>query len=210
MPETKVILVLLRQPRKNKPNETRPDPFWEFGSFGCTSCHSNNLMHPRNADLILGSQLAFSQGGPQEFRLVHLTPPISEVVVYSDRCEAKWVPAIMPFRYDYSPLLIDNQGTSEVPTLKKSIEDANRTTWCGKFSSKFRSRKQPIGDYVAGEIRKVYQEKHSSRTIGVIAKHYVDALPYPPPLIDNERESTYQSYITRLEPSRLSTINRNK
>jgi len=195
--ETKVILVVLRQPKKD-PKEMRPDPFWEFGSFGCTSCHSKNLMHPRNAALIRSSQLAFSQGGPQCFKLVHLTPPIREVIVYSDRCEARWEPAIMPFRYDDAPLLIDNQGKTHVPSLKKMIEDVNRNTWCGKFSSKFRSRKQPVNDDIAKEIKEVYHKTRSRRGPIVISKHYVDALPRPPPVIDNERETTYQSYLSRL------------
>ena len=163
MTETKMILVLLRQPRKKDPNETRPDPFWEFGSFGCTSCHSNNLMHPRNADFIIGFQLAFSQGGPQEFRLVYLTPPVSEVITYRDRSEAKWVPVTMPFQYEYAPLLIDNKGNTDVSSLEKTIADVKRNTWCGRFSSKFRSRKQPVSDDVHKR-----SEKSTKRNISTV------------------------------------------
>ena len=38
----RVILVLLRQP-SSAVTERRDDPFWEFGSFGCTGCHGRNL-----------------------------------------------------------------------------------------------------------------------------------------------------------------------
>lgn len=194
--ETKVILVLLRQPRKKDRDEKRSDPFWEFGSFGCTACHSKNLLYPRNADLVKGSQLAFSQGGPQGFKLVHLTPPIS-VVAYGDRCEAKWVPAVMPFRYDCAPLLIDNEGNTDAPSLKKIITYVKRNTWCGKLSSKFRSRVKPLDDDIAKEIRKIYHDM--SRKAIVQAKHYVEALPYPPSIIDEDRKTTYQSFISKLK-----------
>jgi hypothetical protein len=40
-----VFVVMLRRPRKN---DRRSDPFWEFGSFGCTGCHGKNLLHPKN------------------------------------------------------------------------------------------------------------------------------------------------------------------
>jgi len=105
----------------------------------------------------------------------------------------------MPIRYDAAPLLIDNKGQTDVPSLKKMIERVNRKTWCAKFSSNFRSRKQPLGYDIAVEIKEVYRER-SRRGISVIAKDYVEALPYPPPAVDDERETTYQSYLSKLEP----------
>ena len=40
MEQPPVFIVHLRRPKKNDPEEMRSDPFWEFGSFGCTGCHS--------------------------------------------------------------------------------------------------------------------------------------------------------------------------
>ena len=74
-----VHIVLLRRPKsaKEDPRESRSDPFWEFGSFGCTGCHGGNILHPRNADEIAGGRLAFAQGGDNGFRLVYLTPAVT-------------------------------------------------------------------------------------------------------------------------------------
>lgn len=47
MPAPKVVLVHLHRPNKSDPNEQRADPFWEFGSFGCTRCHTRNLVNPK-------------------------------------------------------------------------------------------------------------------------------------------------------------------
>ena len=96
MAQPLVFLVHLRRPVKSDPEEKRDDPFYEIGSFGCTKCHSKNLFHPRHADKLRGARLAFAQGGQLGTRLVLLTPPIT-VRVWSDCCEAKWIPAEMPF-----------------------------------------------------------------------------------------------------------------
>ena len=34
-----VFFVHLRRPNRSDPDEQRDDPFYEFGSFGCTGCH---------------------------------------------------------------------------------------------------------------------------------------------------------------------------
>ena len=99
MPKPKVFLVLLGWPRSNDP---RSDPFYEFGSFGCTSCHCNNLFHPDCASELKGARLAFAQGGAGGFRLVYLTPPVEIRKLppkSPNRCEAKWKPTEWPFRY---------------------------------------------------------------------------------------------------------------
>jgi hypothetical protein len=70
---TSMFLVLLRRP-KSDPSESRDDPFWEFGSFGCTGCHAK-LLHPRKHGELTGAQLAFVQPERDGFRLVHVTPP---------------------------------------------------------------------------------------------------------------------------------------
>lgn len=113
----RVVVVHLRRPNRDDPREMRSDPFWEFGSFGCTGCHRRNLMNPRRIHELEGTRLAFAQGGPKGFRLVLLTPPV-EVVRHRDRCELRWEPARMPFRYDSAPLLVDAEGKSDFPSLE--------------------------------------------------------------------------------------------
>lgn len=58
--------------------EIRADPLCEFGSFGCTRCHSPSLMTPRTLHELSGSWLAFAEGGEGEF-LLHVTPPVGTV-----------------------------------------------------------------------------------------------------------------------------------
>ena len=96
----KVFAVHLRRPKRARvaPDERRDDPFYEFGSFGSTGCHLNNLFNPRHEKDLDGARLAFVQGGPQGTRLVFLTPPVT-INVWEDRCEARWVPTKMPFKY---------------------------------------------------------------------------------------------------------------
>jgi hypothetical protein len=72
-------------------------------------------------------------------KLVFVTPPICKVVEYEDRSEVLWE-ASAPFTFDEAPLLIDNGGNSDFPLLVKTLMSARRSTWLGRFSSKFRSR----------------------------------------------------------------------
>ena len=84
-----------------------------------------------------GKRLAFAQGGNQEVRLVFLSPSIS-IINHGRVIEAKWEPICMPFKYTNAPLIINNYGTTDVPSIKDKIKDVDRTTWVSKFSSKFR------------------------------------------------------------------------
>ena len=139
----RVVMVHLRQPKRRDPMESRTDPFWEFGSFGCTRCHIKNLMNPQRIDELEGVRLAFAQGGPDGHRLVHLTPPV-HVVRHKDRCELRWAPAEMPFRYGDAPVLAGAHEASDFPLLLAMLTHVNRTTLPAKFSSRFRSRRQPL------------------------------------------------------------------
>jgi len=106
--ENRVVLVHLRQPDRSNPKEKRSDPFWEFGSFGCTGCHSHNLMHLARSEALDGARLGFAQGGDGGFKLVVLTPPVT-VFRHKNHCEVRWERSQeMPFRYCRAPLLIDN------------------------------------------------------------------------------------------------------
>jgi len=190
MAEPKVIIVVLRRPNLACPDEMRTDPLWEFGSFGCTRCHARNLMNPRKIRLLRGARLAFAQGGHKGFKLVHLTPPI-EVISYGDFAEAKWFPAKMPFKYTKAPLLIHNSGDSDFPLLRRFIESANRSSWEAKFASRFRSRRAALDADMAKEIIDVFEREANTERTDLFALTYIEALPYPPPRIDDDRQRTY-------------------
>lgn len=190
MTDPEVIIVVLRRPNISNPKEMRTDPFWEYGSFGCTRCHKRNLMNPHKIDQIKGSRLAFAQGGPGGFRLVHLTPPI-KTVLHGDFCEAKWSPKERPLKYSHAPLLIKNDGKSDFPLLRQFINCAKCASEEAKFVSKFRSRRRPLDKNIAKEIIQVYDERIISSKHESFISSYVDALPYLPPIIDNNRQQTY-------------------
>ena len=184
-----LILVLLRQPMSN-PEEMRSEPFWEFGSFGLTGCHSRNLMNPKKSSELHGKQLGFVQGGDKGMKLVLVTPPI-KVQNHGSLVEALW-DAEMPLTYDSAPTLIDNQDNTDFPEIRKRIhiDDTNRTTFIGKFTSRFRSRRKPLSQDVSAKIVKTYRKVRE--TSGIIATTYIQALPFNPPRIDTSRESTYR------------------
>ncbi|MCC6285549.1 MAG: hypothetical protein IT439_09665 [Phycisphaerales bacterium] len=189
MSTQRVIVVHLRQPKRSDPNESRADPFYEFGSFGCTKCHSRNLMHPRRAHELDGARFAFAQGGPLGFRLVHLSPP-ARVVKHRDRCELVWTPAESPFRYDAAPVLVNAAGESDFPALLANLRRVFRATWPARFSSAFRSRRTPLPATVADEIVRVFDRKRAKVSPDALAASYVDALPYSPRKPDGDRETT--------------------
>jgi hypothetical protein len=183
-----VIVVLLRRP-KRRSDERRDDPFWEFGSFGCTGCHRRNLLNPKRSSELEGIHLAFVQGGNGGFRLVHVTPPIS-VRHLVDICEAIWSPAEMPLTYATAPIVVDNQGRSDVPLLGEMSHGGRRSTPVGRFASAFRSRRQPLAGEVGVQVLSTYQQfRHGA---GEVAKRYDQAMPHSPPRIEQDRASRYE------------------
>jgi hypothetical protein len=198
--DPKVYIVHLRRPNSARvdPHERRSDPFWEFGSFGCTGCHSNNLFHPKRATDLEGARLAFAQGGSRGFRLVLLTPPVS-VRNWDDRLEARWKPAQMPFRYEHAPVLAANDRPSDFPVLERFVLATARTSIEGGFSSRFRSRAEPLDDRIAKELIRQYQRLRSTAPPHAIATSYEQALSQLPPLVDRNRRQTYRALIERLE-----------
>lgn len=193
-----VYIVHLRRPRKADPNEARSDPYFEFGSFGCTGCHSGNLMNPARPERLHGARLAFAQGGPLGFRLVHLTPPVT-VRRWSDRLEARWEPAEMPFRYGSAPVLAANGAASDFPLVERLARSAARDTVEGGFSSRFRTRAQPLASTAARELIAVYTKLRAAAVVGVLAVRYEQAMPYPPRLVDLRRSETYKMRVASLE-----------
>lgn len=193
MIDAQVILVYLRQPDITNPYESRDDPFWEFGSFGCTGCHRHNLMNLGKLEELKGCRLAFVQGGKGEIRLVYLTPPV-DVRYHLHRGEAVWQPAEMPLAFTSAPVLMNNEFQTEVPSVIDLLIDVNRSSPCGKLASKFRSRRKPLPAYIARELTHVFdlysiQKEHR-------AKSYVEALPYEPPKIDRDRRTTYKQHLS--------------
>ncbi|MDP2409119.1 MAG: hypothetical protein Q8M26_02410 [Pseudolabrys sp.] len=188
-----VILVMLRQPQLDDPNEMRTDPFWEFGSFGCTGCHRKNLMNPKRLGELNGMRFGFVQNGEMGVKLVHVTPPIT--MSNHDRFgEARWTPSEMPLTYREAPTLVNNFGFSDAPALLGMISDVKRSSPVAQFSSKFRSRRSPLPTSVSKQLIKVYEA--FKRKGAQIAKSYVDALPCPPPLVDRNRKATYKRLLS--------------
>ena len=188
MAADRVIIVLLRQPRSDA--DVRTEPFFEFGSFGLTGCHGTNLLHDEAAD---GARLAFAQGGRREFRLVTLTPPV-KVYAWAERREARWKPGAMPLAYAASPLLIDNDGNSDVAGMPALIARVQRETPVAQFASAFRSRKRALGPAVARQVLAAWNRatKRSQR-----AKAYWEALPSEPAEVDLERRATYEELLRK-------------
>lgn len=201
--QDKVVIVHLRRPR-NEPNETRSDPFYEFGSFGCTGCHSNNLMHPDRINELEGVRLAFAQGGSGGFRLVLLTSPV-RIEQHKNRCELRWDPLNQPFRYDRAPLLVDNTGRSDFPMFKRILA-ADRTTWCGAFSSLFRTRRRPLNHNISNEMIGVYESFVRSVPQAAFAQNYADTMPYPPNTIDHDRFRSYNRFLKDAKGQRLPRL----
>ena len=196
-PSQRVIVVHLRRPDLGNPNEMRTDPFWEFGSFGCTGCHAANLLNPRRAGELSGARLAFAQGGPHGFRLIKLTPPV-DVTNHSNRVELRWSPHAMPFRYAEAPLLIDNAGRTDFPSIGSMLSDVDRTSWEGAFSSRFRSRREPLPEKVAAEVITTYERLRCQAPADSFARTYDEALPYQPPRVDRNRRDTYRELLATL------------
>jgi hypothetical protein len=199
MVEPKVFFVHLRRPRSARvdPNEQRDDPFYEFGSFGCTGCHSKNLFNSRHADELEGARLAFVQGGKMGFRLVFLTPPV-KVRKLANRCEARWTPRKMPFKYTEAPILAWNEGPGDFPLVEKFAGKTNRTTLEGGLSSRIRARARPLDAAMAKEVVSIYETFLATASLSSIASSYDEALPHAPPRVDKNRKSTYERRIAKL------------
>ena len=199
MPKPKVYLVHLRRPdsASKNPDETRADPFYEFGSFGCTTCHYRNLLHPCHADELLGARLAFVQGGNLGSRLVFLTPPIAVVKKWKRNCEVRWTSAEMPFKYKEAPILVSNDGQSDFPSVKRFALQADGKKIEGRFSSKIRSRARPVEPKLAHEVVKIYEAKRAKASASAIAATYDEALPWRPPKVVRNRKATYRFFVAQ-------------
>jgi hypothetical protein len=189
MDDPRLIIVMLRQPRLDNPNEMRTDPLWEFGSFGCTGCHRKNLMNPKRLTELNGTRFAFAQNGALGMKLVHITPPVN-TLHHGMVGEATWHPVEMPLTYSSAPILINNFGASDVPEIREMISDVMRRSPVAQFASKFRSRHLPLPGHVGRLLIAVYERFRKESAS--FAQTYVDALPYKPPRVDEDRQGTYR------------------
>jgi hypothetical protein len=184
-----VVLIHLRRPRG--PDDGRDDPFWEFGSFGCTGCHARQV----GSGQLDGTRLGFIQGGADTLRLVYLTPPV-QTIYGSSGAMVEWRPHEMPFRFEEGPLLMDRSGETDFPRLRSAVEHARRSTWLGRFSSSFRSRTLPLSPEQAAEVIAVCERARASASATCFASHYFEAIPDMP--MDRTRDRR-ERYRKRLE-----------
>jgi len=204
-----MFIVTLRTPESM--NDRRSDPFWEFGSFGCTGCHKKDLMRIINAKQLLNSKLAFAQAGNEGRKLVYITPIITNVYELYDPikkeefCEVKWKPISMPIKYKYAPLLINKKGDTNFNLIKEYIRDINSNKWLRRFYYKIRNdvRAKPalsLHKEIAGELEELYTNIREDDCQEVIANNYIEALPRP---INkdflNTRIDTYKKTINKLK-----------
>ncbi len=193
MQDSKVVIVHLRRPNQKDENETRPEPFYEFGSFGCTGCHKTNLMNPKKIEQLYGVRLAFAQGGSEGFKLIQLTPTVKPVK-HGNRYELKWDKSDEFFKYQNAPLLINNAGRSDFPFLKKMFQKVNRPTPVAKFSSKFRTQREPLPNDVASKMIDKYLHLRTTAKKEHFARNYVETMHEPPPKPDKNRKETYRNF----------------
>jgi hypothetical protein len=209
MSDSKVIFVLLRRPNQNDEKETRPEPFYEFGSFGCTGCHKKNLMNPNKIKELDGARLAFAQGGPDGFKLIQLTPPVKSEK-YRNCCELKWDKSVESFKYKNAPLLINKNNASDFPFLKKILQDGDRSTGEGQFSSYFRSRRTPLEPDDAREIIKIYSRCVNTAQKEHFASNYVETMHELPPKKDSNRAKTYAKFLHKANSAKSCRCKRKR
>jgi hypothetical protein len=133
------------------------------------------------------------KGGDLGFRLVMLTPPV-DVRQLAHMREAFWSPAAMPFCYDTAPVLIDNDGSSDVDGMRELLTSVNRNTWREKFSSSFRTRKQPVDAALAGSVVRAWER--AVERGAECAEVYWEALPHwDEDFVDRDRPSTHRKLL---------------
>ena len=122
----------------------------------------------------------------------------------------------MPFRYGDAPVLAGAHEASDFPLLLAMLTHVNRTTLPAKFSSRFRSRRQPLPKELSVEIIRIHDRQRAKARPQMIAKAYHEALPYPPNRIDPARAATYQELLKKAgggvqtKPARVSSKSRGK
>lgn len=179
MSTSRIFIVHLRRPKANDP---RWDPFYELGSFGCTGCHSHNLLNARNRRIETNDRLAFIQGGPSGSRLVLLTPPVEVKRHLSGSgkgvVEIRWNPESKPFTYETAPLVATNSRAkdSQFPKLRGSIQRVRRQSAAAKLASRYRSSARPLSSQLASEMLSIIELAVRSPSVYRIAASYHETL----------------------------------
>jgi len=203
----RVFIAYLRAPRRI-PDEKRSDPYYELGSYGITTCHCRDLMHPKHAEVLKGSRIAFVQPGYGHTRLVFLSPLIHTTKTYDvinpkpNKCvsctEALWEPITRPLKFEKAPLICNNEGETDFPLLMKYVDNVNQPSPVSKLMSKFRGRARVLEDNLGNEIVEVFESHIGKNPLDIFAEHYWETMPNPPPKIEKEREKVYNNYKSRL------------
>jgi hypothetical protein len=200
----RLFIVMLRRPRNDDP---RSDPFWEFGSFGCTGCHGKNLLHPKNCQIRNGDRLAFVQGGHLGARLLLVTPPVERFDhaggSLKGRVELRWDSGQKPFRYDRAPSLFDSPTPGRAglfPRLAASLAHTNRSTIDSKIASRFRARTSPLEPQLAHELETAFIAAVKSAKKSDFIARYEEALPWCDcPSSASERRRDYKQRLRELK-----------
>ena len=87
-------------------------------------------------------------------------------------------------------MLVDNTDKTDCPAFIDLIAGVDRSTWEGRFSSRFRSNRTPLPDHVAREMVRVAAHWEHAASISTLATSYEEALPYRPPSVDRARKRT--------------------
>lgn len=188
-----LFIVFLRRPGRG---DLRADPFWEFGSFGCTGCHGDNLLNPKKRHFETGDRLVFVQGGPDGCKLLLITPPVKRKDHGTTRVEIRWNKSAKPFRYDSARApVLTKPGTKNIGLVElgKLVNKANRSTASAKLASCFRSRCQPLEAKAAQELLRLFDRARQCAESADFIAHYTDALPWAdrrPSLKTRRREYT--------------------
>lgn len=199
----RVFVVMLRVPHDE--NDLRDDPFWEFGSFGCTRCHSKNLLHPKKCRIGDGDRLAFVQGGLAGLRLLLITPPVKRID-HPGGVEVRWDSRAKPFRYQCAPSLF-RQAASQVhalklPRLRTSLGSVKRSTLDAKFASRYRSRTRPLDSEIEQELLVGFDRVRKNAAKDAFITRYEDALPQPCRHVSRrERKSKYERLLKSMQLS---------
>lgn len=200
----RTFIVTLRRPRKNDP---RTDPFWEFGSFGCTGCHRWNLLHPKNCQIQTGDRLAFIQGGNLGARLLLLSPAVERINYLGGtspkgRVELRWDSSAKPFRYERAPSLFESPAPGRAglfPQLAQYVCRANRPSFEAKFASRFRARARPLEPELADELRSGFGKAVNRANKDDFIAQYGQALPWCDcPTSASERREDYGHRLREL------------
>jgi hypothetical protein len=200
----RLFIVMLRRPRKDDP---RSDPFWEFGSFGCTGCHGKNLLHPKNCQIRTGDRLAFVQGGQLGARLLLVTPPVERFDHAGGSpkgcVELRWDSGQKPFRYDCAPSLFESPAPGRAglfPRLAGSLAHTNRSTIDAKLASRFRARTSPLGPQLVRELESAFTAAVKGAKKSDFIIRYEEALPWCDcPSSASQRRRDYQQRLRELK-----------